>query len=220
MTSSPPHKAVPALLALLLLLALAACSSARLGTNSGTLSGLTLKPATVPSIGVAGTVQVGANGAYQQSASEISYQDVTACATWSSSNAAVATVERGLVAGTGIGSAMITAVLDGKKGTTMVVVGQTLVLQVTPIGADTFSLSANPDRHFQALANYSDGTVLDLTTFVTWSSSVPAVLQFYDPLVVYTHDIGEAALLAPGTAKVTATLDLEHVGTYDVIVLP
>jgi hypothetical protein len=129
-------------------------------------------------------------------------------------------VNKGLVTGTGIGSATITASLDGKKGTTMVVVGQTLVVQVTPMGTDTFSLSANPDRHFQALANYSDGTVLDLTTYVTWSSSVPAVLQFYDPLVVYTHDIGEAALLATGTTKVTATLDLEHVGTYDVIVLP
>jgi len=220
MSSPPHHKAVVVLLALLLFLTLAACSSARPGTNFGTLSGLTLKPATAPSIEVAGTVQVGANGAYQQSASEISYRDVTASASWSSSNPAVATVVKGLVTGTGIGSTMITAVLDGRKGTTMVVVGQTLVLQVTPIGADTFSVSANPDRHFQALANYSDGTVLDLTTFVTWSSSVPAVLQFYDPLVVYTHDIGEAALLAPGTAKVTATLDLGHVGTYDVIVLP
>ena len=101
----------------------------------------------------------------------------------------------------------------------MVVVGQALVLEVTPIGTDTFSLSGNRDRHFQALANYPDGTVLDLTTYVIWSSSAPAVLQFYDPLV-YTHDIGEAALLTTGAAKVTATLDLEHIGTLNVIVLP
>jgi hypothetical protein len=59
MTSPPRHKAVPALLALLLLLTLAACSSAYSGTNSETLSGLTLQPAAVPSIEVAGTVQVG-----------------------------------------------------------------------------------------------------------------------------------------------------------------
>ena len=219
MTSPPRHKAVPALLALLLLLTLAACSSAYSGTNSETLAGLTLQPAAVPSIPVAGTVQVGVNGAYQGSATKVSYKDVTSSATWSSSNPAVATVDKGLVTGTGTGSVTITASLDGKTGTTVVVVGQALVLEVTPIGTDTFSLSGNRDRHFQALANYSDGTVLDLTTYVIWSSSAPAVLQFYDPLV-YTHDIGEAALLTTGAAKVTATLDLEHIGTLNVIVLP
>ena len=161
MTSPPHHKAVPAILALLLLLALAACSSAYSGTHSGTLSGMTVQPAAVPSIPVAGTVQIGANGAYQQSATQVSYKDVTSSATWSSSNQAVATVQKGLVTGTGIGSATITASLDGKTGTTVVVVGQALVLEVTPTGTDTFSLSGNRDRQFQALANYSDGTVLD-----------------------------------------------------------
>ncbi len=219
MTSPPPNrKAVPALLALLLL-TLAACSSAYPGTNSGPLSGLALQPAAAPSIAVAGTVQVGANGAYQESATKVLYKDVTSSATWSTSNAAVATVNKGLVTGTGIGSATITASLDGKTATTMVVVGQTLVLEITPTGTDTFSLSANRDRHFQALANYSDGTVLDLTPYTSWSSSVPTVLQFYDPLD-YTHDIGEATLLATGTTKITATLDLDHVGTFNVIVLP
>ncbi len=95
MTSPPRHKAVPALLALLLLLTLAACSSAYSGTNSETLAGLTLQPAAVPSIPVAGTVQVGVNGAYQGSATKVSYKDVTSSATWSSSNPAVATVNKG-----------------------------------------------------------------------------------------------------------------------------
>jgi hypothetical protein len=218
--SSPPnYKAVPALLALLLLLTLAACSSAFSGTNSGTLTAVSLQPGAAPSIAVSGAVQVGANGAYQESATKVSYKDVTGSATWSTSNPAVATVNKGLVTGMGTGSATITASLDGKTGTTMVVVGQALVLEVTPTGTDTFSLSANRDRHFQALANYSDGTVLDLTPYTTWSSSVPGVLQFYDPLD-YRHDIGEATLLTTGTTKVTATLDLEHVATLDVIVLP
>ncbi len=219
MASRSNRNSVPAVLALLLLLALAACSGAYSGTNSGTLSGVTLQPGAAPSIAVAGTVQVGANGAYQESAAKISYKDVTSSATWSSSNASVATVNDGLVTGTGIGSATITASLEGKTGTTVVVVGQTLILEVTPSDAATFSLSANPNRKFQALAHYPDGTVLDLTMFATWSSSVPLVLQFHDPSD-YAHLPGEATLLATGTTTVTATLDLEHLASIGVIVFP
>jgi hypothetical protein len=218
--SSPNRKAVAALLALLLLLTLAACKA---GTNSGTtypyVSGVTLQPSAAPSIAVAGTVQVGANGAYQDSATEITYKDVTSSATWSTSNAAVATVSKGLVTGTGIGSATITASLDGKTGTTLVVVGQTPTLDVTPTGAGTFSLSANPDQHFQASASYPDGSVLDLTIYATWNSSVPGVLKFYPPYD-YTHDPGEATLLATGTTTITASLDSGDVGTLVVTVVP
>lgn len=223
MSSPSNRKGVPALLALLLLLTLAACSGANSGINSGTasgaLSGVTLQPAAAPSIAVAGTVQVGANAAYQESSTTTVYKDVTSSATWSSSDTAVATVNNGLVTGTGIGSATITASLDGKMGTTQVVVGQTLTLEVTPTTPGTFSLSANPDQHFQASAHYSDGTVLDLTHYTTWSSSRTAVLAFYD-LTDYTHEPGEALLVSTGTATVTATLDLEHVGSVSVIVLP
>jgi len=228
MTSPSNRKAVPALLALLLpLLTLAACNGAYSGTNSGTnsgttypyLSGVTLQPGSAPSITVAGTVYVGANAGYQVSGTEIDYKDVTSSVTWSTSNAAVATVNKGLVTGTGIGSATITASLDGKTGTTLVVVGQTPTLDVTPTATGTFSLSANPDQHFQASASYSDGTVLDLTIYATWSSIVPGVLKFYGPLD-YTHDVGEATLLATGTTTITATLDSGDVGSLDVTVVP
>jgi hypothetical protein len=147
------------------------------------------------------------------------FKDVTSSATWSSSDTAVATVNNGLVTGTGIGSATITAALDGKTGTAVVVVGQTLTLEVTPVTPETFSLSANPDQHFQALAHYSDGSTLDLTHYTTWSSSHTGVLAFYDPSD-YTHEPGEALLVSPGTTTVTATLDIEHVGSVSVVVLP
>jgi hypothetical protein len=222
-TSSSNRKAVAALLALLLLLTLAACKGAYSGTNSGAtypyVSGVTLQPGAAPSIAVAGTVQVGANGAYQDSATEITYKDVTSSATWSTSNAAVATVSKGLVTGTGIGSATITASLGGKTGTTLVVVGQTPTLDVTPNGTGTFSLSANPDQHFQASASYPDGSALDLTIYATWNSSVPGVLKFYDPRD-YTHDPGEATLLATGTTTITASLDSGDVGSLGVTVVP
>jgi trimeric autotransporter adhesin len=219
MTSPSNHRAVPALLALLQLLTLAACSGASSGGNSGTLSGITLQPGAAPSIAVDGTVRVGANGAYQGSAGKISYKDVTSSSTWSSSDTSVATVKNGLVTGTGIGTATITASLEGKTGTTKVAVGQTLTLEVTPTVAGTFSVSADSNRQFQALAHYPDGTVLDLTVYTVWSSNNSGVLLFYDPSD-YTHAPGDAALVSTGTATVTATLDLEHLGSFGVTVYP
>jgi len=226
MTSPSNCKAVPALLALLLpLLTLIACNSGYTGTHPGTgtnypfLSEVTLQPGSAPSIAVAGTVQVGASGAYQVSATEIQYNDVTTSAVWSSSNDAVATVSGGLVTGTGIGSATISASFNGKTGKTVVVVGQTATLDITATGTGVFSLSANPDQHFKASASYSDGTVLDLTIYATWSSSAPGVLKFFDPFD-YVHDPGEATLLATGTTTVTATLDSGDLGSLDLTVVP
>jgi hypothetical protein len=182
------------------------------------VSGLTLQPGSAPSIAVAGTVQVSANASYQVSATEISDKDVTSSATWSSSNAHVATVNKGLVTGTGIGSATISASLDGKTGKTLVVVGQTATLDITVIGNGAFSLSA-PDQQFKASASYSDGSVLDLTAYASWTSSAPEVLKFYD-LSDYLHGPGEAALLTTGNTTITATLEAGEVGSLDVTVVP
>jgi hypothetical protein len=166
---------------------------------------------------VAGTVLVDANAAYQDSATEISYKDVTSSASWSTSKDAVATVEKGLVTGTGIGSATITATFGGKTATTLVVVGQTPTLAVASTGKGMFSLSANPDQLFQATASYPDGNVVDLTVYMTWSSSKPEVLKFFND---YVHYVGEATLLTTGTTTITATLDSGEVGSLDVTVVP
>ena len=226
MTSPASCKAVPLLALLLPFLTVVACNSAYTGTGAGTgtgtnypfVSAITLQPGSAPSIAVAGTVQVGANEGNQVSATEIQYNDVTTTAKWSSSNDAVATVSKGLVTGKGIGSATISASLNGKTGKTLVVVGQPATLDITATGTGTFSLSVNPDQHFQASASYSDGSVLDLTIYAVWSSSVPGVLKCYDPYD-YTHDPGEASL-ATGTTTITATLDSGDVGALNLTVVP
>ncbi len=235
MTSRSNRKLLPALLALLTLVA---CSSSYPGAtpagpgnpgNPGTpgnpgptptypfLSEVTLQPGAAPSIAVSGTVLVNANATYQDSATEISYKDVTSSAKWSTSKDAVATVDKGLVTGTGIGSATITASFDGKTATALVVVGQTATLDVTSTGKGMFSLSANPDQLFQATASYSDGNVMDLTIYTTWSSSKPEVLKFFND---YVHYVGEATLLTTGKTTITATLDSGEVGSLDVTVVP
>ena len=90
-----------------------------------------------------------ANAAYQDSATQISYKEVTSSANGSTSKDAVATVDKGLVTGTGIGSATITASFDGKTATALVVVGQTATLDVASTGKGTFDPFFSPDQVFQ-----------------------------------------------------------------------
>jgi hypothetical protein len=220
-TTSPSKLAV-----LILILSLAACGGAGTHSNSsppGTtypfVVEVTLQPLSAPSIPVAGTVQVAASAGYQVSSNEVDYNPVTTTAVWSSSDAAVATVNTGLVTGTGIGSATITASFEGKTGQTLVIVGQTTTLDITATGTGGFSLSAHPDQQFKASASYSDGNVLDLTSYATWNSSPAGILAFYDPYD-FTHNIGEAKLLATGTTTVTAALETGEVGSLDVTVVP
>jgi len=223
MTSVSNSRPVSALVALVLpFLSLVACNGTYTGTgtNYPILSAITLQADSAPSIPVAGTVQVSASGAYQVSATEIDYNDVTTPAIWSSSDDTVATVREGLVTGTGTGSATISASLKGKTGTTLVVVGQSATLSITVTGEGEFSLSAHPDPHFHALARYPDGSLLDLTLYATWNSSAPGVLKLYDDPFDYYHDIGEGALLATGTTTITATLQTGEVGSLDVTVVP
>ena len=219
------HRPPLTLVSLSLILALVACGGGYSGTKSTSmptptpmpvttptpaLSAITLQPTSSPAIAVAATVQVGANGAYPDSATHITYQDVTKSATWSTSNPAVATVAMGLVTGQGIGSATISASLDGKNSSTLVVVGQTASLALSVQGSGALSLAA-PDRQFQITASYPDGSVLDLTVYATWSSSDSGVLKFLND---YDYP-GAAHLVAPGTATITAMQD-----TGDTIVLP
>ena len=222
--SSRNWASVALLVALLLsLVTLIACNSVAAGTNSNGktypfLEAVTLQPGSSPAIAIDGTVTMSANAAYQVSATEIDYNIVTNSATWSTSNAAVATVNKGLVTGTGVGSATISASLNGKTGTTLVVVEQTPTLTITPTGS--LSLSANPEQHFQVFASYSDGSVLDLTSYATWDSSAPALLKFYNDPYDYLHGPGDAALLATGTTTITATLGTGEMASLDVTVVP
>ena len=112
---------------LLPLLTLVACNSANNAVTNPKqyplLVAITLQPHSLPSIEVAGTVQVGADAQYQVSATGFTDKDVTSSADWSTSDPAVATVSKGLVTGTGIGSVTISATSAGKSAATKIFVG-------------------------------------------------------------------------------------------------
>jgi hypothetical protein len=171
-------------------------------------------------IEVGDSQQFMANATY----SDNSVQDVTASATWSSTNTDVATIDSGLAAGFSDGNVTITATLGGltSNEATLVVTGVpeptvTPTPVITPSPAPSPSPSPTPTPsspievtvesetievgeavQFTATITYPDGSTADVTGEVTWTSSDTGVA---------TVDAGLATGEGEGTAQITATID-------------
>ena len=132
-------------------------------------------------------------------------QDVTAQAAWVSSNATAAPVSnaagtRGEVSALAVGSALITASLQGVSATANVTVTPAVLttLSVTP---PSFSIPRGTTQALTATGVYSDLSSRDVTAEVTWSSSDAAV-----SITTGGTTPGVAFASAVGTATITASL--------------
>jgi uncharacterized protein YjdB len=184
--------------------------TAAIGNISGTTD-LTVTPATLdtievtpanPSIAKGTTQAFMATGRY----SDNSTQDLTQLASWSSTNATVATVSngsnRGIATGKAQGTASIRANYNGVSGsTTLTVTIQTLVsIAVTPTNR---SVPAGTAVQYIATGTYTDNSTQDITTQVTWDSSTPAIATISN--TVGTQ--GQAATVAPGETTISASVN-------------
>ena len=163
--------------------------------NTGGLT-ITVPPMTLAA-GLTG--QLAASGSY----SDGSTTDVTTAVSWSSSDTAVATVglHTGLVTAVAPGTAILTGILDGQSATLQVTVtSATLNLGGLSITVPPLTLAAGLTGQLGASGSYSDGSTLDVTTDVSWSSSDTAIAT------VGLHT-GLVTAVAPGTAILTGTLD-------------
>ena len=116
--------------------------------------------------------------------------------TWSSSNAAIATVSGGQVSAVAVGSATITATAadgSGKKASCTVTV-EAKPVAVSAVALDQTQMTLYPGESGQLTATVSPSNASNKN--VNWSSSNPAVV---------TVNGGMVAAAAPGTATVTAT---------------
>lgn len=183
--------------------------TARSGNFSGstqitvTTSNLCAAPVSIavapvnPTVPVNTTQQMVATGTN----TDASTCDITDLVTWSSSTIANATVSAsGLVKGVAAGSATITATLGSVTGSTSVTVTAPSIasISVTP---DDLTLAIGVGQQYTASAIYSDGSIQDLATGVTWTSS--------NTNIATIDGKGLATTLASGTTTITAT-----VGTF------
>ena len=145
-----------------------------LTVSAATLVSISVTPA-APSVAKGLTQQFTAVGSY----TDASTQNLTATATWASSDSASATISnavgsQGLATGAGVGSASISATFTGVSGSTTLTVGPaTLVsIAVTPANSWVFPTQS---RQFTATGTYTDSSTQGLTTNATWASSIPQV---------------------------------------------
>ncbi|MEL6115751.1 Ig-like domain-containing protein [Photobacterium sp. SP02] len=124
-------------------------------------------------------------------------QDVSAQATWSSSDTAVATVSAtGMVSALATGSAAISASFGGAiSNNANLTVTAATVLSVT-IAPETASIANGTTQQFTATAKFSDGSTLDVTDQVNWKSG--------DTSVATLSATGLAHGLGEGNTVVTA----------------
>ncbi len=135
-----------------------------------------------------------------------SITDITNQVTWTSSNTTVANIDgSGLATGMAAGTTTITATINKSNhvnnepftsATTTLTVTSGVLLQisVTPINS---TIGVATTEHFTATGTYTDGTSVDITTQVTWTSSNSAIA---------TIDSGGLATgIALGITTITAT---------------
>ncbi|TET12955.1 MAG: tandem-95 repeat protein, partial [Dehalococcoidia bacterium] len=126
-------------------------------------------------------------------------RNVTAEATWGSSDNNVATVDAGLATGVAEGTTGITATLDGvtsNEAALSVTAPAVVSVEVAP---ESGTIGVGDTVQFTATATYSDGTTVDITGQATWNSS--------DPDVATINAEGLATGEGEGTVEITVTLD-------------
>jgi hypothetical protein len=165
------------------------------GSQPPVLASLQISP-TNPSVAAGLTQKFTATGKF----SDGSTRDMTASVTWASSSPSVATINvsgtPGLAKGVAPGSTTISATSGGVSGTTTLAVGNALLtsIAVTP-GNATIPLGVQ--QQFTAIGTFTDGTSLQLTSNVLWSSSNNIVLS------ISASGLGVSG--AVGAVTVTAT---------------
>lgn len=130
-------------------------------------------------------------------------QNLTTFVNWTSSSPSIATISNavstaGMATGIQPGNTTISAVFSGVVGhATLTVSNATLTsITLTPSSA---SIAAGSSQSFTARGNFSDGSSLDITRQVTWSSSTNSVAT--------VNSVGQAHGVATGSATISSSIN-------------
>ena len=160
----------------------------------------------LPSIALGTTQQMTATGIYDDG----STGDLTAQVTWGSTDGAVATIAAGgLATSHQTGSTSISASFAGKGDTTLLTVTPAVLAAIQIVPTDP-SIAKGTTQAFAATGVYTDGTTQDLTTQVTWSSSLVGVATIDATGLASGTGVGQTTIGASfggmqGTTTLTVT---------------
>jgi uncharacterized protein YjdB len=130
-------------------------------------------------------------------------QNLTNSVTWTCTPSSIATISnvqsfQGTVTGVAPGTATVTAVFAGVVGTSTVNTTSATLTRMTVTPANP-GIAQGTNQQLTATGQFSDGTSLNLTRQVTWSSS--------DVSIAVINSSGIATPAATGSSTITATLN-------------
>ncbi|SDJ03730.1 Ig-like domain (group 2) [Frankineae bacterium MT45] len=169
-------------------------------SNSATIK--VTAPVTLTGVTLTGVPASLAKGLTGQLAATANYSDgtstsITSSATWSSANPSVATVSSGgLLTAVGVGATTITVSFGGKSAIASTSVTAAVLTSLAINGVSQMRILHLQQLH--AIATYSDGSKVDVTTKAAWRSS-----KLFTALVTCTGLV--ATLLFPAPVTITAT---------------
>jgi len=143
-------------------------------SSSPTLVSIAVTPVN-PTVILGSSEQFMATGTY----SDTSMQDVTTLVNWESSTPAVAAVSnasgfKGLATSLTTGATVITAVAGNLSDSVILTVNPAALVFID-VQPATSSLATGSSQQYTATGTFSDNSTQDLTTSVTWTSSIPDV---------------------------------------------
>ncbi len=191
---------------------------------AATLSRIDVTPVN-PSIAKGRTQQLLATGVY----SDATTQNLTTTVTWSSATPAAVTVSNasgsnGLATARDVGSSVVTASFNTVSGSsTLTVTSAALVsLAVTPASP---SVAKGRTQQFIATGTFSDATIQNLTTTVTWTSGTPTNASISNAAgsqgLATANLVGTSVITAQsGTVTGTATMTVTAATLVSIAVSP
>ena len=170
--------------------------AANLTVTAATLASITVTPAN-SSIAKGATLQLTATGTFSDGTTE----DITHAVSWSSSNTSITAINpvTGIALGQQAGTANITASLGSISSPAVPLNITSATLQSISVSPATPSIALGTTQQFTAIGTYSDLSAENITTSVTWASSVPATASI-------SAGTGLASGLTAGTTQITAKL--------------
>jgi hypothetical protein len=113
-----------------------------------------------------------------------STQDLTTQVTWTSDDGSIVQVSdvsgsKGLITGEGVGSAIITASLNGIQGSTTITVSAATLMSITVTPANP-SIAKGTTQQLTATGIFSDSSTQNLTSQVSWVSGNSGVATVGD----------------------------------------
>ena len=124
--------------------------------------------------------------------------DITSSATWSSSSQNVATVSAGVATAVANGTTTISASQSSVSGTATLTVTATKLQSISIEPSNPTLFQSQGTQQFKATGTFEDGSTLELTSLVQWSSSSSSVATI--------NKSGLATLVGAGSATITASI--------------